>query len=61
VSWHLVIERPKHVPRLLGSFGSREDAETDRVRFLSDHPAWERFVRVVCVRARATPSTNGSV
>jgi hypothetical protein len=30
------------------------------VRFLSDHPAWERFVRVVCGRARAKPSTNGS-
>ena len=52
MSWHLVIERPRHAPRYLASFTTREKAETDRARFLADHPAWETFVRIIRVETR---------
>src|SRR5262245_57534000 len=47
MSYHLVIERPKHAPHLLASFQSREEAERDRARVLADNPGWETFVRIV--------------
>jgi hypothetical protein len=58
--YHLVLERPHHGPRFLGSFSSREEADAYRARLIIDH-AWGRFVRIVTgTQARPTIRSNGA-
>ena len=44
---HLVIERPQHAPRLLGTFKTRADAEVARGELIERNPAWESFLWVI--------------
>jgi hypothetical protein len=46
VSVFLVIERPDHSPRVLGTFSNRGDAEEARAVVVADEPGWERFVSI---------------
>jgi hypothetical protein len=46
VSVFLVIERPDHGPRVLGTFGTRQDAEVARESLVAEEPGWESFVSI---------------
>jgi hypothetical protein len=46
VSVFLVIERPHHSPRVLGAFGTRQDAEEARESLVAEEPGWETFVSI---------------
>jgi hypothetical protein len=51
MSAYLVIERPDHSPRVLGTFTTRQDAERARETLVAAQPDWATFVSV---RAKAT-------
>jgi hypothetical protein len=46
VSAFLVIERPDHSPRVLGAFGTRQDAVEAREILVKEEPEWETFVSI---------------
>ena len=46
MSVFLVIERPDHSPRVLGAFGTRQDAEEARESLVAEEPRWETFVSI---------------
>ena len=46
MSVFLVIERPDHSPRVLGAFGTRQDAEEARESLVAEEPGWETFVSI---------------
>ena len=43
----LILERPGHVPRLLGFFRTWKDADRGRSDFVSEKPEWQDYVYVV--------------